>query len=215
MLPNLSTLQFAQTKPSTYHTVTDLWTATDALSLQVKQVNTAAPPNAAPPPATSSEVLRGDAGQFRGFGSEGIGSLVFTLGDEVASRTPTRLRRYAPDFPTQGAAADYIAGHMARTYDQGPLARQGADVDALARAAVREACLEWKPGMDLAALVHDKVMQKLVGPGGGKLGDIAKAIVGDEARQVADLMAAQIRANGSTVAEVAEHMRNTPIDAPR
>jgi hypothetical protein len=104
---------------------------------------------------------------------------------------------------------------MVRTYDQGPLAQLGADVDARARAAVREACLEWKPGMDLAALVHDKVVQQLAGSGGGKLGDIANAVFGDEARQVADLMAAQIRANGSTVAEVAEHMRNAPIDVPR
>src|SRR5690242_9672723 len=90
MIPNLSSLQFAQTKPSTYHNMTDLWTATDALSLQVQQVNTAAPPNTAPAPATSSEVLRGDASLSRGLGAD-VGSLVFTLGDEVASRAHTRL----------------------------------------------------------------------------------------------------------------------------
>jgi len=100
-------------------------------------------------------------------------------------------------------------------YDQGYLARYGADVEPCPVLRCGRRVWNGSLARPWPRSFTTRSCSSWWGPGGGKLGDIAKGIFGEEARQVADLMAAQIRANGSTFAEVAEHMRNTPIDAPR
>jgi hypothetical protein len=182
------------------------------------------------------------AGDVLGGGGGLFGELTIATNKSIFTQhASVRVRPYAPDFRTQGDAAQYIASQMATSYN-------GPAVDRKVRDAVNEACLEWQPGMDLAKLVHDKVLAALQGvlpsassqSGGGGIPGIpdfefpdlpglpdgvqvpqnplahpAQFGHADTAEAVADLMAAQIRANGSTVADVAEHLRNTPIDAPR
>jgi len=127
-----------------------------------------------------------------------------------SASTYLKVKNYSPDFHTQSAAASYIAGQMNGTFHYPAL-------DQKMRDAVEEACNAWKPGMDLAKMVYDKVRAALTGvlpesPTGS--GTSPRFDYPQTPDAVARQAAAQIRANGNTVAGVAEHMLWTPIQTP-
>lgn len=170
-------------------------------------------PVAAKVSEAATQVIRGNPK-----GSGGLGGLG-TLEHAGQALTPIKFSSIAAALSKFGAAelskigkygpsyrdltdANYIADHLGSTYNR-------PEVDKAARDAVREACAQWRPGQDLAQMVHDAVKKALT----GLLPETAAPSPGEFAfpktpEAVASQMAAEIRANGTTVHDVAEHMRN-------
>ena len=176
--------------------------ASDSMASKVLQTGLSqlAKPQAplAPPTPPAAEVLKGDfSAKALHVGlkwSDGLSKI--SLKDIFQIPEPSA----AGKFRTQGGAANYIADSMT-SWGNGPTA------DKRVQDAVRDACNRWKPGQDLAAMCQEAVKTALKGVLPDSYTPPPMTFQGPKTPDaVANMVAAQIRANGSDPIGVAEHM---------
>lgn len=155
-------------------------------------------PPLAPPTPRAAEVLKGDL-NATAFHSDlkwvgGLSKLslknIFQIPEPSA----------AGKFHTQAGASNYIADSMTSFGN-------GRAVDKKVQDAVRDACNRWKPGQDLAAMCQAAVKTALKGLLPDSYTPPPMTFQGPKTPDaVANMVANQIRANGSTPISAAEHM---------